>query len=158
MSAGGHPDVKDGVVSPRASAASPNRSVRIQALTGLAVTLPLGLVSRSTAEYLPAWIGAHAGDVLWTVAVFWGFLLLFPRWPALRIALATYGFAIAIELTQLYRGTGWFADIRATTLGRLVFGYAFLWVDPIRYAVGAAAGFLIVRRLRDRSGFIRRDE
>ena len=94
-----------------------------------------GLASRRDGLHLPVFLAANAGDVCWTVLVFCGFSFLFPRAKLVSRATLTLAFAYAIEISQLYQAS-WINSIRQTTLGGLVLGFQFVWVDLVRYAVG----------------------
>ena len=93
-------------------------------------------------DWLPAFVTAHAGDALWTVAAYLTLALLFPRWPPLWLGLAALATSIAVELSQLIDAT-WLNSIRSTTPGRWLLGSGFLWIDLLRYLVGAVFAMTI---------------
>jgi hypothetical protein len=51
-------------------------------------------------------------------------------------------FSVAIDLIQLYHAP-WLDSIRQTTLGGLILGFGFLWIDLMCYVVGVGIGALI---------------
>ena len=57
------------------------------------------------------------------------------------------------ELSQLYQAA-WINQIRATTIGRLVLGSAFSWLDLLAYTVGVglcnAIEVILLKVFRDR--------
>jgi hypothetical protein len=109
----------------------------------------LGLGSRSGAPWLPSFIAAYAGDILWTAMVYTGLVFLWPRLSIGRAAAISLGFSFFIELSQLYRAP-WIDALRANRFGALVLGNGFLWSDLACYAAGMllAAGVdgLLARR------------
>ena len=103
-------------------------------MLAIGVIVPLGLATRSV-PWIPEFIRAHAGDALWAAMVYWGFGLVFYRWPAWAIAICAAGFALGIELSQL-SAHPMLERARSTRVGALVLGHGFLWMDLLRYAVG----------------------
>jgi hypothetical protein len=64
-------------------------------------------------------------------------------WSGIRkSALAAFGIAVAVELSQLYHAP-WIDAIRATRLGALAIGSVFNWPDLPAYACGVALGAFI---------------
>jgi hypothetical protein len=67
------------------------------------------------------------------------------------VAVLAGGFALLIELSQLYQAD-WIVAVRANRLAALVLGHGFLWSDLCCYAVGvtgaAAADAALSRRGR----------
>ena len=100
-----------------------------------AVAMLLGLASRRYRSSLPSFVAENAGDALWTVLVYCGISFCVPHAKIISRAAMTLGFAYAIEFGQLYHAP-WIDSVRDTTLGGLVLGFQFVWVDLIRYAVG----------------------
>ncbi|HEX4945848.1 MAG TPA: DUF2809 domain-containing protein [Blastocatellia bacterium] len=107
----------------------------------IAVVIILGLASRakSSQAYLPPFISEYAGDTLWALTAFLGFGFLLPRLSTWRVAALTFGFAVLIEVSQLYQAP-WIDALRHTRLGALILGFGFLWSDLVCYAVGVACG------------------
>lgn len=108
----------------------------------LALTVLCGLASREFAARLPAFVAAHAGDCLWTVAVYLVVSILFPSWPPFHVFALAVAASFLVEFSQLL-DTPFLDAIRQTRLGRLLLGSGFLWVDLLRYLVGAACAFTI---------------
>lgn len=102
----------------------------------IAFIVPLGLATRAL-PWLPAWIREHGGDALWAAMVYWGWALLFPRWPAGALALAAMALSAGIESSQLWHHP-LLQQARSTRFGALVLGHGFLWIDLVRYAGGVA--------------------
>ncbi|MBS1811731.1 MAG: DUF2809 domain-containing protein [Acidobacteria bacterium] len=107
----------------------------------IAVVIALGLASRTKSfqPYLPDFISEYAGDTLWALTAFLGFGFLFPRLSTWRVAALAFGFAVCIELSQLYHAP-WIDAIRQTRLGGLALGFGFLWSDLACYVVGSLSG------------------
>lgn len=110
----------------------------------LALTVLLGLGSRRFGAHLPSFVAVHAGDTLWATAVFLLLGLVLPRAPTWGVALPAMSFAVAVEVSQLYKAP-WIDSIRRTALGGLVLGFDFVWSDLACYAVGVGLGILIER-------------
>ncbi len=96
----------------------------------------LGLASRRYGSCLPSFVAENAGDAFWTACVYCGISFCVPHAKIITRAAMTLGFAYAIEFSQLYHAP-WIDSVRETTLGGLVLGFHFVWVDLIRYAAGA---------------------
>lgn len=107
----------------------------------IAVVIALGVASRANATqpYLPHFISEYAGDTLWALAAFLGFGILFSKLSTWRVAALAFGFALLIELSQLYH-VAWLEAIRHTRMGGLILGFGFLWSDLACYAVGVLVG------------------
>ena len=99
------------------------------------VAMLLGLASRRYGSCLPSFLADNAGDAIWTALVYCGISFCVPHVKIITRAAMTLAFAYAIEFSQLYHAP-WIDSIRETTLGGLVLGFQFVWVDLIRYAVG----------------------
>ena len=103
------------------------------------VVIGLGLASRRFSWLLPTLLQKNAGDILWATMVFLGGGLLFPRLSTFRLAVFATLFSFAIELGKFYHAP-WLDPMRATTLGRLIFGYQFSWSNLLCYLLGISLG------------------
>jgi hypothetical protein len=99
----------------------------------------LGLSSRRYPAALPRLLATYAGDTLWALMVFLGIGTLFPRWSTLRVCVAAWVLAFAIESSQLYHSP-LVDQIRHTEMGGLILGYGFLWSDLLCYVIGISLG------------------
>ncbi len=126
-----------------------NRS-RLLYVLFVAVTIVLGLLSRSNLIPMPSFISTYAGDILWALMVFWIFCVLFNQQATWRLALYAIVFSFSIEFAQFYHEL-WIDEIRHTKLGGLILGYAFKLSDLICYflgiLIGALADYLICHQL-----------
>ncbi|MDA1533052.1 DUF2809 domain-containing protein [Bacillus tropicus] len=109
----------------------------------------LGLSSRKFAFALPALLNDYLGDALWALMIFIGFGFLFPKIEMKKLAFISLMFCYGIEVSQLYHAE-WIDSIRATTLGRLVLGYGFLWSDLVAYTIGVGVGMFCEFMLRNK--------
>ncbi|WP_041257762.1 ribosomal maturation YjgA family protein [Fibrella aestuarina] len=121
------------------------RSRIIYGLLTVAVLL-LGLASRRYSVWLPPFVHAYVGDVLWALMVFLGLALLLNRQSTRTVAWLAMLFSFGIEVGQLYHAP-WIDHLRATRLGGLLLGFGFLWTDLLCYGVGIAIGVLLDRWL-----------
>lgn len=101
----------------------------------------LGLASRAYSPPLPHAVREYAGDALWALAAYLTVAFLFPRLPAIRVAVAAGLFSLAVEVSQLYHAP-WIDQIRQIRLAALVLGHGFLWSDLVCYGVGIGVGVL----------------
>lgn len=129
---------------------SPRRSRTAAALL-LALTIALGLASRSGDARVPAFLAEHSGDALWTVAVHLSLAIALPRARAGALAAAALGISWAVELSQL-SDAGWLVELRSRRFGRLLLGAGWQWLDLLRYAAGAALAWGLDRALLSRRG------
>jgi len=67
--------------------------------------------------------------------VYWLLALWAPGVSAVKLALGSLLVSFADELSQLYQAP-WIQQIRATTVGHLVLGSHFSWLDVASYTVG----------------------
>ncbi|WP_240625902.1 ribosomal maturation YjgA family protein [Spirosoma pollinicola] len=107
----------------------------------MTITLLLGLGSRYFFGEI-AIIKNYIGDVLWALMVYFGFALLFNKWPVKVIALTAIAFSFSIEISQLYHAF-WIDSLRATRLGGLMLGFSFVWSDLPCYCMGVLIGVLV---------------
>ena len=101
-----------------------------------------GLASRTFANLLTDLLHKNAGDILWALMVFllWG--LLFPRLSTLRIVVLSLAFSLCIEVLKFYQAP-WLDAVRATTGGRLIFGYVLSWSNLLCYGMGILFGAMV---------------
>lgn len=123
----------------------PERPRRIVALLAVA-TVALGLLSRADLP-MPALVAAYGGDTLYATLAFLLVALLWPGWPARRIALIALIACFAVELSQLI-STPWLDALRRTLPGRLVLGSGFLGSDLVCYTAGVLLGAAVDGLLR----------
>ena len=117
------------------------RRNRILYLILTIITIILGLLSRKV-QGLPQIISSYSGDALWALMVFFLFSFLFNKKSTIFILVISIIFSYGIEISQLYHAP-WIDSIRATTLGGLILGFGFLWIDLICYTVGIVIGAII---------------
>jgi hypothetical protein len=115
-----------------------SRSRPVYAVLAVCV-IALGLASRRFAGLLPPLLHKNAGDVFWAMMAFLLFALALPRLSTLRVAALSALFSLSIELLKFCHAP-WLDGLRATTAGRLVFGYAFSWSNLVCYSIGVAIG------------------
>ena len=108
-------------------------------LIGAVIILGLASRTKSLQCYLPQFISEYAGDTLWALTAFLGIGFLLPQLSTWRVAALAFGFALVIELSQLYHAP-WLDALRHTRLGGLILGFGFLWSDLVCYALGVACG------------------
>jgi hypothetical protein len=101
-----------------------------------------GLISRRFPQVVPAFAGKYPGDVLWSLMVFFGMGAIFRNASSLKLGLGALGFSFGIEVLKLCQAP-WLASVRHTTLGHLIFGYAFSWQNFIAYTAGILVGLLV---------------
>ena len=114
---------------------------RLYYLLGILSSILLGLMSRKFGASLPAFLANHAGDALWGMMIYFGFRFLLPKSLGLSAILGA-SFCFVIEFSQLYQA-GWINAVRNTTIGALVLGKGFLWIDLVRYTIGIFLAFII---------------
>jgi Protein of unknown function (DUF2809) len=100
--------------------------------------IALGLASRRW-PLLPTLLGKYPGDALYALMAFCALGVVWSRQSTACNAVLALAFCFAVEFGQLYRAP-WIDGIRATTLGHLVLGSHFGWLDLVAYAVGVAVG------------------
>jgi hypothetical protein len=86
--------------------------------------------------------GKYPGDALWALMVFLGCAFFKPRASTLGLAAVALAIACLDEFSQLYQAP-WINAIRSTTMGHLVLGSTFSWLDMAAYAVGVSIGALL---------------
>ncbi|MEO7098892.1 MAG: DUF2809 domain-containing protein [Luteolibacter sp.] len=101
--------------------------------------MALGLVSRRIPGLFPTAFGKYPGDVLWTLMVFLGWAIVFPKSPTVKIMLLALVTSFAVEFAKFHHAP-WLENFRNTTFGHLVLGYTFSWGNLVAYTIGAAVG------------------
>lgn len=114
---------------------------RVWLFAGFIAVIALGLASRKYPFLFPALLGKYPGDALWALMVLVGCAFLRPRASTGRLAAAALAVSFLVEFSQLYQAP-WINAIRHTTMGHLVLGSTFSWLDMAAYAVGVAIGVL----------------
>lgn len=114
---------------------------RLSLFIATIVTVALGLASRKVTLF-PALLGKYPGDALWSLMVYWGIAWIMPNAAIKKVALLALLVSYVDEISQLYQAP-WLNAIRGTTLGHLVLGSTFSWLDMLAYTVGVAAGATI---------------
>lgn len=107
-------------------------------------TMALGLASRKYPHFFTSFLATYLGDTLWALLVYWLIGFLFPKLASQKVLVYALLFAYLIEISQLYQAP-WINQIRDTTLGSLVLGHQFLWVDFVCYTTGIVIGFILER-------------
>ena len=129
--------------------ASAWRRTRVGYALWAIVVICVGLLWRSGALSLSAFLFKYGGDALWAVVVFLACGFLFCRASTWHVGGLALGFAWAVEFSQLYHA-GWIDAARATWAGRLVLGSTFNVPDLIAYAVGIGVGVVAELWARNR--------
>jgi hypothetical protein len=111
-----------------------NRPIYFVFLLGVLV---LGYASRRYAHYLPVLIQKRAGDALWASAVFVICSLICRKWSTLKLAAVALLISFGVELSQRYHAP-WIDHLRSYTLGRIILGTTFFWLDLVAYVIGVA--------------------
>ncbi|WP_307207513.1 ribosomal maturation YjgA family protein [Paenibacillus harenae] len=111
-----------------------------------------GLGVRMYSEALPPFVADHFGDALWACMIYCSVRCLWVNKPVSWAIVISIGICFAIEFSQLYQAN-WINAIRHTTLGGLVLGHGFLFIDLIRYSAGImlAAIVDVMKRLSPRT-------
>ena len=98
-------------------------------------TVAVGLASRKWPWLLPAALGKYPGDALWAGMVYWAVGFVAPSASVTRVAAYAMAISYLDELSQLYQAA-WINQIRTTTIGHILLGSAFSWLDLLAYTVG----------------------
>ena len=106
------------------------------------LTIPIGLATRKKPLWFHPLIAEFGGDILWATLFFFLFRIIFLTKQLWIIAVYTYSFALAIELSQLYHAP-WINEWRKTFAGKMILGSGFLWSDLRCYFVGVLIGWLL---------------
>ena len=120
-----------------------NRS-RTRISLALLLVIALGLGSRSGMGWIPTWVEANAGDVLWTVAAYLSLAFLRPGWTSRNLFVSSLAISFVIELSQL-SDADWLVSLRGNPVARLFLGSGWQWADLPRYFIGAMLAVLLDR-------------
>lgn len=106
--------------------------------SALFITVGLGIVSRIVVTGFVLF-DKYLGDALYTAAIFWVLLLMWPRQAHWRVAAWSFGVSLAVECFQM---TGWPQQMRESSSALLrivsiVLGTEFSLRDIVAYAIGA---------------------
>lgn len=105
-------------------------------------TILFGLASRKYSNFLPPFLAENAGDALWAIMVYFGFRFILLKNRQSSSIILSILFSFSIEYSQLYQAD-WINHLRNTTLGALILGKGFLFVDLIRYVIGILIGAIL---------------
>jgi hypothetical protein len=103
----------------------------------------LALATRHHPQWFHPLIRKYGGDVIWAGMFLFFLRVFFLRVALWKLAIICYALGVLDECSQLYRAD-WMNAIRATTLGRLMFGAGFLWSDILCYFIGTVLAFVII--------------
>ena len=118
------------------------RKLRIFYLSGIAVLIALGLLSRRV-KFVPA----ACGDALWAMMVYCCFRIVLISKPMIISAVAALITSFAIEFSQMLT-PDWLVKIRSTFLGHMLLGQGFLWSDLLAYTIGIAVIYGLTALIR----------
>lgn len=104
--------------------------------------IALGLGSRSGHPAIPTFLARHAGDALWTVAVYSALAWWRPRAGARVLLAGSLAISFAVEASQLLSAP-WLDGWRRSVLGRLLLGQGWQTIDLARYTAGGALAWSI---------------
>ncbi len=111
----------------------------IISLIGIAVLIPLGLISRHI-NCLPN----EVGDALWAMMIFCIWRIILHRKPLTIVAVVSLINSYLVEFSQLITWS-FLVEFRKTFLGHVMLGQGFLWVDLVAYTIGIACIFGLFR-------------
>lgn len=125
---------------------------RLYYMVAVLLIVAAGLGVRMYSETLPPFVAAHFGDALWACMIYCGVRCLRVNKPIPWAVVISAGICFVIEFSQLYQAN-WINAIRDTTLGALILGHGFLFVDLIRYSVGIMLAAIVdmMKRLSPRT-------
>lgn len=103
------------------------------------VIVALGLLWRSHLLPVSPFMRKYGGDALWALLIFLLIRLIRPDRSVVRSAIAAFGIATAVEVSQLWHAP-WIEAIRGVRLGSLILGRHFNWPDIPAYATGILLG------------------
>jgi hypothetical protein len=111
------------------------------------VVIVAGMTTRLPLVHWPPVMGKYAGAVLWGAMVYFIVRLCSPATQFAISAAIALALSAFVEFSQLWHPV-WLDDIRRTTIGVLLLGRYFAWMDIAAYAVGVGFAVVIDRLLR----------
>lgn len=111
-------------------------------LTAAALTVALGLFTRSKLFEFPRFVTEYLGDSLWSMLVYFLLACGLRSTRPWKIATSALTLSTLIELSQLYQAT-WINELRDNSLAALVLGHGFRWSDQVCYTVGIILAWLV---------------
>jgi hypothetical protein len=108
----------------------------------VALTVPLGFVSRMAEVPMPELVRTYGGDVLSATCIFFGVRFVLRRYTLPRCGLIAFVVCLLIELQQLITWKP-LVRLREDTAADILLGHGFLWSDLVCYAFGVAIGCAI---------------
>ncbi len=99
----------------------------------------LGLRWRSQLLPVSPFMRKYGGDALWALLIFLLIRVIRPSRSVVSSAIAAFGIATAVEVSQLWHAP-WIEAIRDVRLGSLILGSHFNWPDIPAYAAGILVG------------------
>lgn len=102
----------------------------------------VGLLTRWPAIPWNPVLAKYLGAGLWGAMVYCVVGLCVPARTIAQIAMLALGVAVVIEASQLWHPP-WLDAFRATTIGVLLLGRYFAWLDIVAYAVGIGAAAVL---------------
>lgn len=116
-----------------------SRSRVVYSLAAMTVLLA-GLGSRSGwRDDLPSFVGAYAGDTLWSLLLYLVMGVLLPKIKIWKLAAGMLVFTFAVEFSQRYQEP-WINHLRQDWLVALALGKSFVWSDLPCYVAGILLG------------------
>lgn len=113
----------------------------IISLIGIAVLIPLGLISRHI-NCLPN----EVGDALWAMMIFCIWRIILHRKTLTTVAIVSLINSYLVEFSQLITWP-FLVAFRKTFLGHVILGQVFLLADLLAYTIGIVCIFGIFRLL-----------
>lgn len=120
--------------------------IRLCYIVAAAILIPIGLLSRHF-----SWIPVETGDALWAMMVFCLLRAVFVKCDLRYVAIGALAFSFVDEFAQMISWQ-WLVNVRSTTLGHLIQGQGFAWVDLIAYTLGIGFAFILARTLIECQG------
>ena len=123
------------------------RRSRTRCLAALVLVVAAGLGSRSGSALVSTVLAEHAGDALWTVAVYLSLAFVRPNARAATLLALALAISFTVEWSQRF-DPDWLVALRRHPLGRLFVGQGWVALDLARYTVGGLLAWSLDRLLR----------